>query len=200
MILAVMLAVAVQSAPATAAKPAGDPGAWIMVSDYPPAALRARQTGAVRFELRIDAAGRPTDCAILESSGSADLDRQTCALMGQRARFSPALDAGGKPVASTWASRVRWALPAEAPPVPATVALPNTPQKGMAASMLTVSADGIVEKCEPVQRTYWNVPAPADLCSTYRPGERFSAPTTRNGHPQRRRVKLTISTEDLYIN
>lgn len=80
--------------------------------DYPAAAIRSGQQGAVSFRLSIDAAGRVSGCAVLVSSGSESLDSTTCRLMTTRVRFSPAENSSGKPVADTYEGRIVWRLPA----------------------------------------------------------------------------------------
>ena len=64
----------------------------------------------------------------------------------------------------------------------------------MAASDVTVEANGIVSKCEPAPRPFDNVLPPPDICSAYPPGTRYSGPTTFKGKPQRRKVRVRIST------
>lgn len=51
---------------------------WSDPDIYPPAARRLEQEGAVRFEMRIGRDGRPLSCAVVESSGHAELDAGTC--------------------------------------------------------------------------------------------------------------------------
>jgi protein TonB len=87
------------------------PGSWISYEDYPVDALRAGEQGVVGFRLDVDPAGRVTGCTVTASSGSAILDSATCAIMRRRARFVPAEDAEGKPVAGYWDSRSRWSIP-----------------------------------------------------------------------------------------
>lgn len=89
----------------------GDRGAWIGTGDYPPAAIRAEEQGVVGIALRIDAAGRIAQCTVTQPSGSAALDQATCRLYQRRARFDPARDEAGNPVAATFNDRVRWELP-----------------------------------------------------------------------------------------
>jgi TonB family protein len=104
-----MLAVAA----ATPVKPLGDPRQWITPDDYPPSALRIDAEGLVRVLMSIDAAGNLADCKVVQSSGNADLDGATCALLTRRAKFIPARDASGHPMASTAAENFRWAIPRE---------------------------------------------------------------------------------------
>jgi protein TonB len=83
--------------------------------DYPAEALAAREQGDVGFSLEVGANGRVTACAVTRSSGSAALDGATCRLISSRARFTPALDAGGATVPDKVAGRIAWRLPAPAP-------------------------------------------------------------------------------------
>ncbi len=91
--------------------PAGNPGGWISSGDYPVAALREERSGAVEFQLRISETGDVTACDILASSGHADLDTASCSALMSRARFSPAKNASGQAVRSSYTNTVRWQLP-----------------------------------------------------------------------------------------
>lgn len=72
-----------------------------------------RYVGSVAVQVAIGTGGRVTSCAPIRSSGNASLDAITCRLVRERARFSPALDAQGRPVPSqayttfVWGSRRR---------------------------------------------------------------------------------------------
>ena len=81
--------------------------------DYPAAAIRREEQGTVSFRLNINRRGRVTECSIAGSSGSQALDKQTCKILTNRARFDPARDAEGKRIADTYAGRIRWELPEE---------------------------------------------------------------------------------------
>jgi TonB family protein len=95
----------------------GNLAALVSDSDYPAAALQAREEGMVEFRLDVGANGRATDCIVIRSSGSAALDSTTCRIMRSRARFTPALDAQGRPVGDSTMARIGWKLPP--PPSPA---------------------------------------------------------------------------------
>jgi periplasmic protein TonB len=69
-------------------------------SDYPRAAAEASASGTVSVKFRVNTDGRPSDCQITHSSGNAALDSTTCALILQRFRYKPSLDADGRPVVS----------------------------------------------------------------------------------------------------
>jgi TonB family protein len=93
------------------AKPAGGAETWITDKDYPDDAIRGHESGTVVVLLKIGADGVATGCAVIDSSGSKTLDDQTCAIYGRRARYDPAIDATGKPIAGLAAVRIRWVLP-----------------------------------------------------------------------------------------
>lgn len=98
-------------AQASAARPRGNPGAWVTANDYPAHDLRAGHQGTVRFRLAIGADGSVRSCAITQSSGHPGLDDATCRRLLRRASFAPALDTGGKAMAGEYASAVRWVIP-----------------------------------------------------------------------------------------
>jgi protein TonB len=83
----------------------------ITQDDYPPASIRLEEHGAVGFSVTVSAGGLPTRCDIIASSGFANLDSRTCALVLQRARFEPARTASGQAVSATFQQTVRWTLP-----------------------------------------------------------------------------------------
>ncbi|MEA3009103.1 MAG: periplasmic protein TonB [Sphingomonadales bacterium] len=84
--------------------------------DYPAAALRNHEQGAVAFSLYIGPDGNPIACSVTASSGSALLDSTTCRLLMERARFQPARDAKGKPTTDSYAGRIVWRLPNDGAP------------------------------------------------------------------------------------
>jgi periplasmic protein TonB len=92
-------------------KPRGDPGSWLSSDDYPSSAQRDQAQGVTGFKLEVDASGKVTNCEVTSSSGNTELDAQTCKLLPRRARFSPAKDASGNGMASTYVGRTRWQLP-----------------------------------------------------------------------------------------
>lgn len=80
--------------------------AQITSNDYPPLALRMNHEGRVAYRLHYGPEGRATDCAVTMSSGFAELDNATCALMMGRTRF--ALGSSG-----TRSGSVTWTLPVQ---------------------------------------------------------------------------------------
>lgn len=94
-----------------AARPRNDPGKWVTVGDYRSSWINREWTGIARFRLEVGANGRVENCTITASSGHAELDSATCALITRRAQFEPARDATGAGVPGVYSSAVRWELP-----------------------------------------------------------------------------------------
>jgi protein TonB len=94
-----------------AARPLGSPGLWVTADDYPARALRERHEGVARFRLTIGTDGSIGGCAIVESSGHAELDQATCANLTRRGKFKAATGSSGKAVAGSYTGSVRWKLP-----------------------------------------------------------------------------------------
>ena len=114
-----LLSLAVAAAPSSPAPQPIGIASWITASDYPPLALRLGVEGLVAYRLEVDAAGKVTGCTVTAPSGQASLDQPTCDLLMQRSRFAAAIDVSGRPVASSFSSRIRWKLPPPpAPPPP----------------------------------------------------------------------------------
>ena len=86
-------------------------GKYVNDEDYPAHAIMEEATGSVRFTLLIDEAGRVADCTVIETSGVAVLDAQTCAIIKRRAKFEPAVGPDEKPAKDAVMSRITWAMP-----------------------------------------------------------------------------------------
>jgi protein TonB len=99
----------------------GAPARWlsgrIHEDDYPEAAYRARIGGTVHLRFTVAPSGRVSDCAVTRTSGSRSLDETTCRLIVRRFRYRPALDGGGRPIASTVRGEHVWEVGPEPPPI-----------------------------------------------------------------------------------
>ena len=116
--LALLLAAALQAAPAPAPaapaqppRPVRDLASYVGAGDYPRRALRALGASTVYFELIVAPSGRVAQCRVTRSSGATDLDLLTCRIIVARARFRPARDAAGAPVEGRYASNMTWSIP-----------------------------------------------------------------------------------------
>lgn len=94
-----------------AATPRNDPGRWVTDSDYRSRWINEEMSGTARFTLEVDGTGRVSNCQITQSSGHAELDAATCALIAKRAKFKPAKDGNGNPATGSYSSSIRWQLP-----------------------------------------------------------------------------------------
>ncbi|HEY5710972.1 MAG TPA: energy transducer TonB [Allosphingosinicella sp.] len=94
----------------TGARARADLSSYIWNNDYPREALRRHEQGIVEFELDVSPVGRVTNCRVMRSSGSRQLDLRTCQAMIVRARFEPARDADRHPVADTVSGSIRWQI------------------------------------------------------------------------------------------
>ncbi len=81
---------------------------WFSHRAYPKAALTKHISGRVVMAIRVGADGGMQPCRIVVSSGSAELDHGSCAIIDKHGPITPALDAAGKPVASWLIMPVRW--------------------------------------------------------------------------------------------
>jgi TonB family protein len=81
------------------------------VDDYPESAVRREAQGQARVMVTVGVDGRSKACRNLQSSGHPDLDATTCGVLARRARFQPARDRAGRPIASPAVATVRWLLP-----------------------------------------------------------------------------------------
>ena len=91
--------------------PSGNPGAWMSGTDYPETAVRAGKSGSAVVRFTIGTDGRISDCVTVVSTGTPELDAQSCRSLTSRARYEPALGADGRPVAVRSVQTVHWVLP-----------------------------------------------------------------------------------------
>ncbi|MEO7409993.1 MAG: energy transducer TonB [Sphingomicrobium sp.] len=110
-ILALLLMPSVASA---AQDPA--PVGLLRADDYPAEAIRLGQQGTVRVRLKVSAEGRVMACSIIQSA-SPSLDRTTCRILSERARFRPATGTNGVAIESEFeAPPIHWVLPGKPAP------------------------------------------------------------------------------------
>jgi TonB family protein len=78
--------------------------------DYPGFAVMEGASGVVRFVILIDEAGKVADCTVVETSGVAGLDAQSCAILRLRGKFEPGVGHDGKPAKDVYVGTIRWRL------------------------------------------------------------------------------------------
>jgi TonB family protein len=94
------------------AVPTSNPATWLGSNDFPSTALAQGMNGYVKFRLDVDPDGKVAGCRILYRTNPDEFADTSCQLLTKRAKFTPALDAGGKPVKSYYISAVKWLSPA----------------------------------------------------------------------------------------
>ena len=92
-------------------EPIGNVGKWVTFSDYPSDALRKGAQSIVHFRLSVGEDGKVTDCYIQGGTEGESFQDTVCRTIKKRARFKPALDADGRPLASYYISTVRFEIP-----------------------------------------------------------------------------------------
>ena len=86
----------------------GDLKRFLNDGDYPDAALRKDEGGTVAFAFLIDESGKVADCMVTATSNVPILDAEACAILMERARFTPAVGADGKPARDGATGRILW--------------------------------------------------------------------------------------------
>ncbi|MFT5329356.1 MAG: TonB family protein [Parasphingorhabdus sp.] len=92
-------------------RPDGNPGRWVNTNDYPRGMLAKGKEAIVHFRMSVDDKGDPTACNIQQSTRPKDFDDVVCRSLMKRAKFTPARDQQGKPIASYYRNSVRFRIP-----------------------------------------------------------------------------------------
>jgi TonB family protein len=79
---------------------------WLQVSDWPAYLQRAEMEGEITVRLTVSKTGRPASCSVLGSNKPQLFDDAVCLALMKRARFKPARDGEGEPIASYFATGV----------------------------------------------------------------------------------------------
>jgi TonB family protein len=130
-------------------------GTWFTADDYPVEARKAGAEGMVRFEVDVDATGKPTACRIVKSSGSAPLDEATCKIVMANAHFTPGM-LKGKAVAGTYSNNTVWKLEGG-----------GVPMNGYFATIVDFSKDAQHPQCTIMQKGAVNPPTCDQVLSHY---------------------------------
>jgi len=88
--------------------PINNPSKWLNTNDYPHLQLRQGNIGIIQFRLSISENGEPLNCNIQRAIGDEAFEKSVCKNVMKKAKFHPALDKDGQPMASYWINRVRF--------------------------------------------------------------------------------------------
>ena len=99
-----------------------------VVKNYPPGALKRGEQGKVTFRLTIEPDGSLGRCEVVESSGFAGLDNETCEIMVFNARLKPVLNEEGRAIRATQTGFIVWKLPGSETQVAAAATPATMPQ------------------------------------------------------------------------
>lgn len=125
----------------------------ISSDDYPVEALSAGHQGSVRVRLAVGPDGLVKGCAVAESSGYESLDSNTCRILIERARFSPARDDRGRAIDGEYTQRVSWRTGDDPPPprVAAAIKLLVSCVNGEVAKLVTsgLPAEEVLDRAFP---------------------------------------------------
>lgn len=83
-------------------------GSWIVriQNSFPSELLTLGSDARVNVRVIVDEAGRPEQCVTAQAFDNVEFKESTCRIIRESARFSPALDAGGKPVRSFYTTTI----------------------------------------------------------------------------------------------
>lgn len=89
----------------------GDIRSDFSAADYPKEALRRMQGGSAQYMLLIDEKGLVAGCHVLKASGVPALDAMGCLVIKERSKLTPAKDAAGNSVRSTFVTpQIVWRI------------------------------------------------------------------------------------------
>ncbi|NUT00446.1 MAG: energy transducer TonB [Sphingomonas sp.] len=78
--------------------------------DYPGVAALKGQQGRVSMVILVDEQGKVADCTVIDTSGVASLDAQSCSVIKLGAKYQPAIGLDGKPAKSAVFQRISWKM------------------------------------------------------------------------------------------
>ena len=96
---------------ATFPKAKKDWASYVSSHDYPLAAIRSVAGGETHALIDVGPDGSGRNCRIIQSSGNDELDRMSCNVVTERARYDPGQTAKGEPVGSPLYLVFRWEIP-----------------------------------------------------------------------------------------
>ena len=175
-----------------------------IIADYPVAAKRKRAPVRIVLRMRGEANGPAVDCEVAMSTGSSVEDTRRCDVAKKRARFKPATDQTGQPIAGEAMIAGGWfeqgaAMPASVPPAAdaelTVSALPGNRSSAEVAIVQIIAADGRVEQCA-VSKESGIASLDASACSLIAGSAQRPPIVGADGKPtrSRRTTRVTFST------
>lgn len=76
--------------------------------DFPWQAIENMRSGTVKIALLVNELGKVADCSVVQTSGVAVLDAQSCIVVRQRAKFTPATGEDGMPIKQAFIQSITW--------------------------------------------------------------------------------------------
>jgi TonB family protein len=95
----------------TEALPITPVNSWFRADDFPEAAIMGATSGTVVARFVVSATGAISNCEAVGSSGSKELDQQTCRSILTYGHYQPAIGPSGATVASQIVVTVNWVVP-----------------------------------------------------------------------------------------
>lgn len=86
------------------------PETYVEPGDYPPASVRAREEGTVRFVVGVGPDGKATGCSVSRSSGFKRLDDATCPIMLRKGIYFAATGGTGGGEVTMLEQELKWSL------------------------------------------------------------------------------------------
>jgi hypothetical protein len=96
---------AVDNAPSKG-HPIGSAADWVRAEDF--SSSEWNKAAVTTYDLMVDPNGIPVSCVVTGTSGSDEVDKVACSSLMARARFFPARDGQGDPIAEARHGHIRW--------------------------------------------------------------------------------------------
>jgi TonB family protein len=100
-----------QQSVASPPKPIKDWASYVSTYDYPVSAVISRDQGETHALIDVGVDGQASNCRIIRSSGHEQLDKTTCMVVTERARYEPARNSNGEFIRAPLYLTFRWEMP-----------------------------------------------------------------------------------------
>lgn len=100
-----------QQSIASAPKPLKDWASYVSAYDYPMSAIASRSQGETYALIDVEVNGQASNCRVIRSSRNEALDKATCKIVTERARYDPAKNSKGESIRAPLYLTFHWELP-----------------------------------------------------------------------------------------